>query len=173
MPSFGNYAALTAMIALTACSSSGGGGSTGLSAAQVRALPVTATMPTSGTATYKGKTSQTDYEPSIGGNLTLTSDVRLDANFATNQIDGTVSNIKASAAPGSVAYDGSLTGTGNIYGSQFYVPTTGVLTSRNTGSTLFTAADIDGTFKGTNADAIEGSVTFYGSPTTPLIAVKQ
>ena len=169
---FGKYAAVTAVLAMAACSSSSGG-SGRLNAAQVRALPVTASMPTSGRATYKGKTSQTDYEPSIGGNLTLTSDVRLDANFATNQIDGTVSNIKAKAAQGSVAYDGSLTGTGNIYGSQFYVPTTGVLTSRNTGSTIYTAADIDGTFKGENADAIDGSVTFYGSPTTPLIAVKQ
>ncbi|WP_156317749.1 transferrin-binding protein-like solute binding protein [Cypionkella psychrotolerans] len=169
---FGKYAALTAVLAMSACTSSGGG-SGSLSAAQVRALPVTATMPTSGKATYKGKTSQTDYEPSLGGNLTLTSDVRLDANFATNQIDGTVSNIKAKAAQGSVAYDGSLRGTGNIYGSQFDVRTTGVLTSRNTGNTIYTGADIDGTFKGTNADAIDGSVTFVGSPTTSLIAIKQ
>lgn len=172
MLAFGKYTTLTAVLAMSACSRSGGG-SGGLSAAQVRALPVTATMPTSGRTTYKGKTSQTDYEPSLGSNLTLTSDVRLDANFATNQIDGTVSNIKAKAAQGSVAYDGSLTGTGNIYGAQFDVRTTGVLTSRNTGDAFYTAADVDGTFKGENADAIDGSVTFYGSPTTPLIAVKQ
>ena len=168
---FGKYAALTAALAIAACTSSGGGPG-GLSASQVRALPVTANMPTSGTATYRGKTSQTDYAAGVG-DLTLTSDVRLDANFANNRINGTVSNVKASAAQGSVAYDGSLTGTGNIVGSQFYVPTTGVLTSRNTGNTIYTAADVDGTFKGANADAIDGSVTFYGSPTTPLIAIKQ
>ena len=166
---FGKYAALTAVLAMAACTSSGGG-SGGLSDSQVRALPVTANMPTSGTATYTGKTSQTEYDPDVG-NLTLTSDVRLDANFASNRIGGTISNVKGSTALGSETLRGDLKGTGDIVGSQFYVPVGGTLSSGS--SRIYTTADIDGTFKGSNAEAIEGSVTFEDAATTPLIAVKQ
>ena len=166
---FGKYAALTAALAIAACTSSGGGPG-GLSASQIRALPVTANMPTSGTAIYRGKTSQTEYDPDVG-NLTITSDVQLDANFASNRIDGTISNVKGSTAVGSATLRGDLNGTGDIVGSQFYVPVGGFLSS-NSNSTYVTA-DIDGTFKGSNAEAIQGSVTFEDAATTPLIAVKQ
>lgn len=170
MPPIRQFTALATALALAACTSSGGGPVGPNAAARVRAMPVTADMPKSGRATYRGATAQ-NISDGAGGTLKLTSNVQLDANFSTNQIDGTISNIRGQNSSGSATLDGSLTGSGNISGSSFYVPVDGVL-STNSGS-FYTVADIDGQFKGTGAEAVQGGVTFYGEDRTELIAVRQ
>ncbi|MDB5665573.1 transferrin-binding protein-like solute binding protein [Cypionkella sp.] len=178
MLSLAKYAAFTALLATAACSSGGSssGGGVGpsspgnLTAAQVRALPVTAKMPTRGTATYNGSTSQSAR--SNGINITTTSDVRLDANFASNTIDGRISNIKGTSGGNSARARGDLTGTGVIRGPSFYVPVDGILTVDGAGST-YSAGSIEGDFKGKNANAIQGTVTMGSIPTTALIATQK
>jgi hypothetical protein len=149
--------ALFAAFALSACSSSGG---SGLSAAEINALPITAKMPTQGKAVYKGKSSENRIVS--GQQVTLRTDIQLDADFATSNVGATVSNINISSGSKTLNVTGSLTGTGYIYGPYLYVYTDGVLSTPQNGAG-YSYATIDGTFKGPNADGVEGTLIIEGS----------
>jgi hypothetical protein len=158
---------LAVAFVLAACSSSGGSG--GLSAAEIKALPITTKMPTTGRATYTGKAA--GVVPVSGINLSMKANVTLDANFASSQIDGTLSRITATGQGVTVPVAGSLNGTGTINNSSFDVPLFGLLTVD--GDSFYSTGNIFGDFKGADAAAVEGGVILDGEDLGDFTAVRQ
>ncbi len=136
---------------------SGGAGTLAcaLTGCEIAKLPPTSTMPT-GSATYDGRASVTTLD--TGGALrTTNADLSVSANFTARSIDVSMTNVQTAG----VSYQGSLTGNGTISGNNFTSNFSGVLVDVNTGATL-TTGDMTGTFRGTNAAALNGQMTILG-----------
>lgn len=153
--------------ALTACGGAedvidagGGGGGPGslacaLTGCEIAKLPPTSAMPT-GSATYAGRASITTTEAS-GALRTTNADLSVSANFTAGSLGVNMTNVQT----GSVNYLGSLTGSGTISGNQFTSNYSGVLVDTAVGATLMSGT-MDGTFRGTNAMALNGTMTLIG-----------
>jgi hypothetical protein len=137
---------------LAACSGSSGSGSSGETL-----TPITSKMPKTGTATYKGKSA--GVSPDAG--YSLTSDVRLDARFASNSIGASVTNIVEKNSGGTVSYGGGFSGTGSIVGPTFTVPLAGSITSG--GIKVPGTGQMKGEFRGSSAEEIDGSFYINGT----------
>jgi hypothetical protein len=160
---------LSVALALAACSSSGG--SSSLTADQIQAMPITAKMPTKGKAVYKAKSSA--HFATDDGTATLTSDVSLSADFATSSINARVANMQVQYPDAHIAhFTGTMVGTGEIINADFIVYADGTITGAN--GPFNSEAEIYGTFKGPNAEGIQGVMTIDGFITdSGLIAIRQ
>lgn len=142
---------------------------------EVSDLPDTATMPTSGTATYRGQAAlAADYGPGED-NYVLLGDTTVNATFtgAGGTMSGTMEDFvrvklsdsevddyndgkinKAAVLFSSVNARGTVDLTGGVItGNRFVMDTDGTLTAR--GETIDVSGQIDGRFAGTGAKAIE------------------
>jgi hypothetical protein len=151
---------------LAACSSSSGSSGSGSSGETL--TPITSKMPKTGTATYKGKSS--GVSPDAG--YSLTSDVRLDARFASNSIGASVTNIVEKNSGATVRYGGGFSGTGSVVGPTFTVPLAGSITSG--GIEVPGTGQMKGVFRGSSAEEVEGSFYINGTDfDNDFTAIKQ
>ncbi len=166
------FAALLQVAVLSAC------GSEGMSASEINALSPTSKMP-SGTATYEGEVEQKYTQLDEAGyttNETFTADLHLDANFDAGTVDVTTDNFASSYhAKNRLTIEGSTSGYGYIYGSDFYAETSGsyILANRDQSVTENVNIDLEGRFRGDEADAMNGTASVNGLTGGTFIATKQ
>lgn len=126
-------------------------------------------MPISGKGVYKGKAA--GVVPTEEYDLAMTGDVSLDADFATREIDGSISNIAATALGVTVPVSGTMAGSSTIIGSGFDIPIIGEITVD--GDEYLSTGYIFGDFKGTDASAVAGGIEIDGENFGDFTAVKQ
>lgn len=160
---FGSIAALFAVLGLSACGSSSDNDDNDVAPnfarvasenaamrARVDAMGETAAMPTQGTATYEGTGA---FNVGGGQDADMLADLRLNADFASNQVGGEFSNFigrDGRQIDGEVAIDAS---TRN--GNAFDAIASGTL---NDGGAKDVNMTMEGAFQGAEAEAVKGTL---------------